>query len=387
MRRLIKILVILIVFLGLWSALFNYFPQINSYFENLNPNAERLDLGTEKVKIVTEESVTINAVKKIGPSVVTIEEEANQTSQSEPLQFGPFSIFGLQQQQNTAPQNIGSGFIVSKEGLVVTSKHVVSDATVKYAVITNNDKKYKVKSIYKDPLNDIAVLKIEPSENSGNKLVEVELGDSSRLQVGQFVVAMGTALGEFKNTVTTGVISGLGRGITAGDQFAGFVEKLDDVIQTDAAINPGNSGGPLINSSGQVIGINTAVAQNGQNIGFALPINILKASLKTFNESGQFNRAYLGVSYKMVTKDIALLNDIVQGAYVQNVVKNSPADKAGIQAGDVIIKFDGRKINAEKDELSTLISQKKASDTITIGVWRNGKTQDLTVKLGSTENQ
>lgn len=385
MRKLIKILVILIVFLGLWSAIFNYFPQINTYFENLGQTQEKLNLGEEKVKVITEESVTINVVKKIGPSVVTIQEEINQVSQQEPLQLGPFSIFGLQQQET--PQNIGSGFIVSKDGLVVTSKHVVADTAVKYSVITNNDKKYKVQSIYRDPLNDIAILKINPQENPSVNLVEVALGDSSRLQVGQFVVAMGTALGEFKNTVTTGVISGLGRGITAGNQFAGFAEKLDDVIQTDAAINPGNSGGPLINSAGQVIGINTAVAQSGQNIGFALPINILKTSLKTFNESGQFNRAYLGVSYKMVTKEIALLNDIVQGAYIQSVVKDTPADKAGIKAGDIIIKFDGKKIDGEEDELSALIAQKKANDTIAITIWRNGKTQDLTIKLGSTENQ
>jgi serine protease Do len=387
MRKLIKLLVILIIFLGLWNAIVTYFPQINSYFQKINETGAKINFGTEKVKVVTEESVTISVVKKIGPSVVTIEEEAGQVSTSEQLQFGPFSIFGLAPQQQITPQNIGSGFIVSKDGLIVTSKHVVSDISVKYAIITNSNKKYKVAKIYRDPLNDIAILKIDPAENKDNKLVAVDLGDSSNLQVGQFVIAMGTALGEFKNTVTTGVISGLGRGITAGDQFAGFVEKLDDVIQTDAAINPGNSGGPLVNSSGQVIGINTAVAQNGQNIGFALPVNILKASLKTFNESGQFSRAYLGVSYKMVTKDTAILNDIVQGAYVQAVVKDSPADKAGMQAGDVIIKFDGKKIDAEKDELATLIAKKKAGDTISITIWREGKTQDLSVKLTSTETQ
>lgn len=388
MRKLITILVILILFLAFWTAIFNFFPQINTYFDELSKKTTKLNVGTEKVKIVTEESITIDVVKKIGPSVVTIVEEANEQTRPEAVQFGPFRIFGLQQQQGQAqPQNIGSGFIVSTDGLVVTSKHVVSDTTLKYSVITNTDKKFTITRVYRDPLNDIAVLQIDPLENKEEKITAVELGDSSKLQVGQFVIAMGTALGEFKNTVTTGVISGLGRGITAGDEFQGFVERLDNVIQTDAAINPGNSGGPLINSAGQVIGINTAVAQGGQNIGFALPINILKNSLKTFNESGRFDRAYLGVSYKMVNKELALLNDVVQGAYVQAVVANSPAANAGIKAGDIIISFDGKKIDAEKDELASIISTKKADQVVTIEIWRQNRTQELKVKLGSSELQ
>jgi serine protease Do len=387
MRKLIKLLVVLIIFLGLWSAFFNYSPQVTSYLNGLNGKSVQNDKA-EQVKVITEESVTVNVVKKIGPSVVTIVEEAGSQPSSDSLQFGPFSIFGLGPlQQDNTPQNVGSGFIVSKNGLVVTSKHVVSDPSVKYSIITTNDKKYNVTKIYRDPLNDIAVLQVDIAQNSGNNLIPVELGNSSSLQVGQFVIAMGTALGEFKNTVTTGVISGLGRGITAGDQFAGFVEKLDNVIQTDAAINPGNSGGPLINSSGQVIGINTAIAQGGQNIGFALPVNILKDSLKNFNQSGQFNRAYLGVSYKMINKDVAIINDIVQGAYIQAVVKDSPAEKSGIKAGDVIIKFDGKKVDGAKDELSTLIAAKKAEDTVAITIWRNGKPEDLSAKLSSADNQ
>ncbi len=374
MKKLITLLLILIVFLGIWGIAFNLFPkQPENNIEN------------EKIKVVTEESITIGVVKKIGPSVVTIVQEVDEDAlRNDTFEFGPFRIFGLEQQQ-IEPQNIGSGFIVSKEGLVITSKHVVSDSTVSYSVITSNDKKYKIEKIYRDPLNDIAILKINPEENKDEKLVVAELGDSSKLEVGQFVIAMGTALGEFKNTVTTGVISGLGRGITAGSQFQGYVEKLDDVIQTDAAINSGNSGGPLINSSGQVIGINTAVAQSGQNIGFALPINILKNSLKTFNESGQFNRAYLGVMYKMVDKDLALLNDIVQGAYIQTVVLDSPAEKGGIKSGDVIVEFDGKKIDGEEDELSTLIATKKAEQKISITVWREGETKDLVVTLGSSD--
>ncbi len=384
MKKLVIILLILIVFLGAWSAAFNLFPQFGNY---LNEKKESPQVKEENIKVVKEESITIDIVKKIGPSVVTIVQEPNEkNSLDDSFQLGPFMIYGLNQGVNE-PQNIGSGFIVSRDGLVITSKHVVSDINVKYSVITNNDKKYKIDKIYKDPLNDIAILKINPEENKNNELIVAELGDSSKLEVGQFVIAMGTALGEFKNTVTTGVISGLGRGITAGSEFQGYVEKLDDVIQTDAAINSGNSGGPLINSLGQVIGINTAVALSGQNIGFALPINILKNSLKIFNESGQFERAYLGVSYRMVNKDLALLNDIVQGAYVQTVISNSPAEKGGIKAGDVIIEFDGKKVDGEKDELSVLIATKKAKEKVLITVWREKEIKDLEVILGSSDEQ
>ncbi|MGH7245435.1 MAG: S1C family serine protease, partial [Candidatus Levyibacteriota bacterium] len=335
MRKAVVIIVGLIVLLAAWSALAKYnfltFPQIFKGGE--------AGLPTQKVQVVTEESVTVDTVKKVGPSVVTVAEQQSQSSvNNQSFDFGPFSMFGLQpngDQQPTPsePQSIGSGFIISSDGMLVTNKHVVSDTGATYQIITADNKKYDVQKIYRDPLNDIAILKIDPSQNSGETLQPVTLGDSGSLQVGQFVIAIGTALGEFRNTVTTGVISGLGRGITAGDQFQGFVEKLDNVIQTSAAINPGNSGGPLLNSSGQVIGINSAVAQSGQNIGFALPINVVKDSLNNFNKTGQFNRPYLGVAYKTISKTVALLNNVPEGAYVQQVVSGSPADKAGIQAG------------------------------------------------------
>ncbi|MDE2025739.1 MAG: trypsin-like peptidase domain-containing protein, partial [Patescibacteria group bacterium] len=281
----------------------------------------------------------------------------------------------------------GSGFVVSTDGLIVTNKHVVSDTSGTYQVITASDKKYDVKKIYRDPLNDIAILKIDPSQNVGETLKPVKLGDSTNLQVGQFVVAIGTALGEFRNTVTTGVISGLGRGIQAGDEFQGYVEQLDNVIQTSAPINPGNSGGPLVDSQGSVIGVNTAVAQSGQNIGFALPINVIKDSLNNFNQTGQFNRPYLGVAYKFIPKNEAVLNDIVQGAYVQSVVKGSPAEQAGIKAGDVIVKIDGQTIDEQKNSLAALISHKKVGDQITITVWRAGNTQNVQTTLTSAPNQ
>lgn len=382
MKKLLIILVILILVLAIWSEASIFLPNIFSKLPFPSNN-----IVSQKVELVSEESVTINDVKKIGPSVVTVEEISNQQISS-PFGFGPFQMFGMQEQQSQTPQvsAIGSGFIVSSDGLIVTSKHVVSDVGASYDIITSNNKKFKVQKIYRDPLNDIALLKIDTSENPTEKLTVANLGDSSNLQVGQFVVAIGTALGEFRNTVTTGVISGLGRSVSAGDQFQGYVENLNNVIQTDAAINPGNSGGPLANSTGLVIGINTAVAQNGQNIGFALPINIVKDSISNFNKTGQFNRPYLGVMYTTISKQDALLNSVAEGAYIRQVIPGSPADKAGIKQGDIITKFDG-KVISEGHELSTVITSKKPGDNVKLSVFRDKKIIDLTANIGTAPNQ
>jgi serine protease Do len=194
-------------------------------------------------------------------------------------------------------------------------------------------------------------------------------------------------LGEFRHTVTTGVISGLGRGITAGSEFQGSVEKLDDVIQTDAAINPGNSGGPLLNSAGQVIGVNVAVAQGAQGIGFALPVNILKDALASFNQNGSFaQKAYLGVEYQMVTQQSAVLNNVPQGAYVQTVVAGSPAEKAGIKEDDIITKMDGEDIKGDTG-LANVIAKKKSGQQVQIEVWRDGKTETVSATLQESPEQ
>ena len=388
MRRLIILIIFLIAILGLVSAVQKYSPSI---FKFVSENTKvSLPQSSEKIKIVSEESITIDIFKKAGPSVVTVTEEASaQSNSNTPFDFSPFFDFQFpngQNQQPAQPQSIGSGFLISSDGMVVTNKHVVSDTGAKYQIITSNDKKYTVQKIYRDPLNDVAILKIDTNENAGVTLKPVDMGDSSNLQVGQYVIAIGTALGEFRNTVTTGVISGLGRGITAGSPFEGFAEKLDNVIQTSAAINPGNSGGPLFNSSGQVIGVNTAVSESGQNIGFAIPINVIKESLNNFNQTGQFNRPYLGVSYKMISRDLAILNNLPEGAYVQNVVNGSPADKGSVQNGDIIIKIDGQRIDAN-NQLSSVIGKKKVGDEIKISLYRDGKTLDVEATLDSASNQ
>jgi serine protease Do len=256
---------------------------------------------------------------------------------------------------------------------------VVADLDAKYKVIANDDREYEVQKIYRDPLNDLAILKIET-----NGLLPVELGDSDQLKVGQFVIAIGTALGEFRHTVTTGVISGLGRGITAGSPFEGSAEQIDNVIQTDAAINPGNSGGPLLNSAGQVIGVNVAVAAAGENIGFALPINVIKDAIDNFNQTGQFSRPFLGVRYRMISRDLALMNEVPQGAYVISVEENSAAQDAGLKPGDIIVKINDQKMD-EEGGLAKAINSKKAGDKLQLEVWREGETLNLTATLKSTE--
>lgn len=374
MRRLLLLILVLITILFLISAAQTYLPQ----FFRVDTNRIGTPQNGENVKVLTEESVTIDIVNKAGPSVVTVAGANASADRESPFDFGPF--FGLpergEEEGPAQPQDIGSGFIIGSEGLVVTNKHVVSDPDVEYRIITQNEREYTVQRIYRDPLNDLALLQIDLNQNPGENLVPLELGDSANLQAGQYVAAIGTSLGEFRNSVTTGVISGLGRGITAGSPYEGAVERLDNVIQTDAAINPGNSGGPLFNSAGQVIGINTAVSASGQNIGFAIPINVIKESLTNFNETGRFERPYLGVSYRIVTGELAQLNDVPEGAFVQEVLQGSSAEEAGIQQGDVITAIDGEKVT-DDTPLSGLISKKKIGDPINITIIRDNESIEV----------
>lgn len=325
-----------------YKLLDKWFPRSTQYSEK----------STQK--ILTEENVVIDVAEKVGPSVVTVGIKKTQKFR----QMDPFDFFGQGQIiQKKIDRDIGSGFVISSDGLVVTNKHVVADTQTGYKVITKDDKTYEVQKIYRDPMNDLAILKIDAKD-----LTPVEMGDSDKLKVGQFVVAIGTALGEFRSTVTTGVVSGLGRGIDLEE---------GSFIQTDAAINPGNSGGPLLNSAGQVIGVNTAVA-GGQNIGFALPINVIKEAIDNFNKTGQFSRPFLGVRYRIIDQKTAILNDIPQGAYVQEVVEDSPADKAGIKEGDII--------TSPKD-VAKEVSSHKIGDTLNIELWRDGETLNIRVTL------
>lgn len=365
MKKIIIILSLVIVFVGVAISA--------GLMGGWKKNNDKTAGDTEKIKIVTEESVVIGVVEKAGSSVVTV---AISTTKK---MIDPFYYFNEPNQElQKVEQDIGTGFVISKDGLIVTNKHVVSDLEAKYKIIGKDDKTYQVTKIYRDPVNDLAILQIEPSSGG---LKPLELGDSSKLKVGQFVVAIGTALGEFRNTVTTGVISGLGRGITAGNPFEQEGEKLNNVIQTDAAINPGNSGGPLINSKGQVIGVNIAVASGGQNIGFAIPVNVIKESLNNFNATGQFSRPFLGVKYRMISRKLAILNELPEGAYLDEVVVGSPAEKAGLQQGDIITKIDGKLLRESEGGLVKAISTKKVGDILDIEFYREEITKKIKITL------
>ncbi|MBN2585610.1 trypsin-like peptidase domain-containing protein [Patescibacteria group bacterium] len=278
----------------------------------------------------------------------------------------------------------GTGFIIRNNGLIVTNRHVAS-ADAKYTVTTSSGKTYDATVVARDAFNDLAVLKI-----SASNLPVATLGDSSKLRVGQQVVAIGNALGQYQNTVTTGIISGIGRAITAGGGSGGS-EQIDNVIQTDAAINPGNSGGPLVNLAGEVIGINTAIDIQGQSIGFAIPINDVKSSIEAVAAGGKISRPMLGIRYMTITPELAAANhmSVDKGAIVTRganasefaVTPGGPADKAGIKENDIITVLDGKTID-ESVTIPSVLKLHKPGDVIKVKLLRGGKTMEVSVTLG-----
>jgi|AntRauTorckE6833_2_1112554.scaffolds.fasta_scaffold00195_29 S1-C subfamily serine protease len=347
----------------------------------------------------SQEDLVISAVKEVSPSVVSVlatRDLSTIQSQPSPLQdeflkefFGDdFRIeTGPDDETRTQELSSGSGFIISEDGYIITNKHVVSYEDVDYSVVLNNDKSYTATVVDRDTITDLAVLKIEAEES----LPAVELGDSANLEVGQTVIAIGNALGEFSNTVSTGVISGLSRTVIAGG--AGNREKLTNVIQTDASINPGNSGGPLLDSSGKVIGINTAIASRGQNIGFAISINEIKSAIDSIYETGKIVRPWLGVRYIIINEEIARQNDlsIDYGALIVRassselaVIPGSPADKAGLRENDIILEINGEKVTNQKP-LAYLISQYSPGETIELTVQSQGEEKTLSLELGERQ--
>lgn len=369
------LLVGLVLFGAVSDRIYNF-----EFLDRFIPADLRTNESIVSRRVLTEESIVVDVVERYGPSVVTVGIKKTERV-VDPFEgiFDPFGFFNIprqQTQERDIEQDIGSGFVVSEDGLIVTNKHVVSDTSASYRIFTRDNKLFEVERIYRDPTNDLAILKVNVGED---KLQPVELGDSSQLKVGQFVIAIGTALGEFRNTVTTGVISGLGRGIIAGSPFEG-TENLENVIQTDAAINPGNSGGPLLNSLGQVVGVNVAVASGAQNIGFALPINTVKETLNNFNATGQFSRPYLGVRFRIIGQKEAVAKEWIQGAGIVEVIADSPAEKNGILPGDIITKIDREKISNEND-LAQIISKKKVGDQIKVTVWRDNEEKTVSIFL------
>jgi S1-C subfamily serine protease len=322
----------------------------------------------ESVRI-NESSAVINAVHGIAPAVVTISSRAS----------GPL---------NDA-SGVGSGFIFDARGWILTNRHVVSGADT-LSVRLNDTRVFSARVYGIDTLTDLAIVKIE-----GSGLPVARLGVSAELKPGQLAIAIGNPLGTFENTVTTGVVSGLGRQITAGDAGNQSSEQLNNLIQTDAAINPGNSGGPLVDSSGQVIGINTAVSQGAQGIGFAIPIDVAKPILAQALAGKRLARPWIGVYYQPVTKQLAASEhlSVDYGALVGSsdasapaVFPGSPAEAAGLKAGDLILTIDGAKIDQDH-ELSGQILPHVPGDTITLSVLRAGKTSEIKVKLGTLPAQ
>ena len=281
-------------------------------------------------------------------------------------------------------QAAGTGFIISSDGYIATNKHVVANAT-KIGVILDDGSTYEdVELIGTDPINDFAIIKIKDVKD----LTPIKIGDSKTTNIGQQVVAIGNALGTYQNSVTSGIISGKGRSLTASDSSRTTYETLSDMIQTDAAINGGNSGGPLVNAAGEVIGINTAYASQGNNVGFAIPINSVKGIMAGVLKDGKFERAVLGVRYQTITPLIAKEKklDVTAGAYVKGsnnasaVIKGSAGDKAGIKDGDIITAVNGTKIGTA-GSLGSLIGEYAVGDTVKLEVYRDKKYVQLDVKL------
>lgn len=319
--------------------------------------------------VVQEENAVIKVVENTSSSVVAI-----GLSRRVVNPFDPFSI------PKREDSTIGTGFVVSDKGIIVTNKHVVSDST-KFSVLTKDGQKYETKRIYRDPVLDLALVEID-----AEGLKPLSLGESSKLKVGQMAIAIGNALGRFTNTVTTGVISGLGRRVVAGDPFSGSAESLDNLIQTDAAINPGNSGGPLLNLSGQVIGVNVATTEGAQNIGFAIPIDAVKPILDEFLTKGSVSRPFLGIRYRFISKDVAILNEVPQGAFVQEVVEDGPAQNAGVREGDIITKINNTSIDSE-NKVAEMITKSNIGQRLDLTIWRDDKEIKLAATVGVSPQQ
>lgn len=348
--------------LGVIVAIGVYVAKERGLIPNFNAP---IQLPKEETRtIIQEENAIISVVEKTSPSVVAI----GITQRV----INPFDPFAAPRSTNST---IGTGFVVSNKGIIVTNKHVVSEPRGRYSVVTRDNQKYDVKRIYRDPILDLAIVQIE-----GSNLKPLELGDASKLKVGQTLIAIGNALGQFTNTVTTGIVSGLGRKVVAGDGFGGSEESLDNLIQTDAAINPGNSGGPLLNSAGQVIGVNVATTEGAQNIGFAIPINSVKSIVDEFISKGSVSRPYLGIRYRFITRDVAILNEIPGGAYVQEVVSGGPAQKAGIDQGDIITKINGQTVSSESN-IGDIVSKANIGQKVDLEIWRDGKILSVNATL------
>jgi len=350
-----------------------------------------------------QKSPVVQVVKKVTPAVVSIiiSKDLPKIRKYYIQPYDEYSgLYGppITQYRQEGKQKVkiggGSGFFVSSDGIIITNRHVVISPDVDYTIITSDEKEYQAEILARDPVNDVAIIKVKNAK--GKKFPFLGLGDSDKVELGQDVIAIGNALGACRNTVSTGVISGLSRFITARDGVSGQTAQLRGLIQTDAAINPGNSGGPLLTFDGKVIAIDVAIVMGAQNIGFAIPINNAKKDLDDLKKHGRIIQPFLGVRYIMINKALqeefaARLNirlPVNYGALVIRepgvgdpaVVPGSPAAKAGITENDIILEFGKTKIN-EKHPLQELIHKHKPGDIVEIKILRKDKLGNTTVKL------
>jgi len=336
-----------------------------------------------------EKSPIIDVAKKVCPAVITIVISKN-LPKVEGFYFLPYGGQNIlmprvnDSKKERTKVGGGSGFIISPDGLIVTSCHVVGDQEAEYTIIFDPEKTYPAKVISRNQINDIAILKI-----ADKNLPFIELGNSENLELGQSVVAVGNSLGEFSDTVSTGVVSGLSRFITAFSGYDQETAMLRGLIQTDAAINPGNSGGPLVDMEGKVIGVNTAVVMGAQNIGFAIPINYVKKDLEEIQKYGRLKRPFLGVKYILLNKEIAKKNKLPteDGALIVRenlgepaVIQGSAAEKSGLKEFDIILECGGEKIT-EKNPLSHILEKLQIDVEIPIKILRGKKELILKAKL------
>ena len=351
-----------------------------------------------------DDRAIVSMVERVNPSVVSIV-ISKDVPRLRRQSFGfPFFLFPFTPDDNSfdgsAPQNgnggnsstkqrvgEGSGFFVSSDGLIVTNRHVVSDDAASYTVITSDGKEHEATVIARDPVRDIALIKISDANTPA-----LDLGVSTDIKVGQTVIAIGNSLGQFSNTVTKGIVSGLQRDLVAGDDsFGGNSEQLSNIIQTDAAINPGNSCGPLVNAAGQVVGVNVAIAQGAQNVGFAIPIDQVKKIIDQVRATGKISTPYLGVRYLIIDDEFQKANNLSvdHGALIARgdtlaavaVIPGSPADKAGLMENDILLELNGQAIDT-KHQLNDLLSNYDAGDAVTFKVLHRGDTKDVTITLG-----
>lgn len=398
---------------------------IGAKLQKGNANYPNQPTQTIEERRFVEESDSIEAIKKVAPAVLSIVatkdlQEYKQTPFDPffPFQNDPFfRNFGFQlpqqqpqqkQQPETKRQRVagGTGFVIQSDGLALTNRHVVLDTDADYTALTKDGKEYDVEVISRDPANDLAVIQLheKTADKDGRKTGEKKdfgakpenmptaiFGDSSKLQVGQKVLAIGNARGEYENSVTAGIVSAIGREIQASDAGGGMRETLSGLIQTDAAINFGNSGGPLVNLAGEVIGVNTAVDTSAAGIGFAIPVNQIKPALESVKKFGKIVRPYLGVMHMILTKEKAKemkLEGLEYGALITGdrtkkefgVQSGSPAEKAGLKLDDVILEVDGQKIT-EENNLQSIVQKHAPGDKLKLKVWRGGSVFEVTATL------